>query len=74
MAILFFSSFHKEVESISPLDSISFFKTFYFILEYSQLNNAVIVSDGQQMDSAVYIHIYFLNLGLATYLLWPMGY
>ena len=43
-------------------------------MEYSQLNNAVIVSDGQQMDSAIHIHVYFLNLGLATYLLWPMGY
>ena len=39
---------------------IFIFFTFYFVLEYSQLTMLVIVTGGQQRDSAIHIHVSFL--------------
>ena len=39
-----------------------FYKAFYFVLEYSQLTNVIIllVSGEQRRDSAIYIHVFIL--------------
>ena len=52
------------VESINTRGSFSFFKL--FILYCSIVNNIVVVSSGQQRDSAMHIHVSILSQPLLS--------